>query len=35
MNIIYIESFYPQKAQENADLVSTFLKHGRHFDYWN
>jgi hypothetical protein len=35
MNILCIECFCPQNAQKTLLLVSTLLKHGRHFDYWN
>jgi hypothetical protein len=37
MNIIYTESFCPQKKKDNRKLLfcSTLFKHGRHFDYWN
>jgi hypothetical protein len=36
MNILCIESFCQQKAHNGTLLfVSTSLKHGRHFEYWN
>jgi hypothetical protein len=36
MDVIWIESFCTQKTHNGTlFLVSTLLKHGRHFDYWN
>jgi hypothetical protein len=36
MNILCIESFWPENTHNRTLLfVSTLLKHGRHFDYWN
>jgi hypothetical protein len=36
MNILCIESFYPQKTHSRSLLFgSTHLKYGRHFDNWN
>jgi hypothetical protein len=36
MNILCIESFYPQKTHNRTLLFgSTLLKHGSQFDYWN
>jgi hypothetical protein len=36
MNILSIESFWPQKTHNRTLLFgSMLLKHGRHFDYWN
>jgi hypothetical protein len=36
MNILYIESFCPQKTHNRILLLgSSLLKHSHHFDYWN